>query len=357
MVRAVARALDEHWRQRERGVPALSVLRGTDLDARAEWRAWAGESGIVCDATAPDSMVLAIADAVRSSLYDAALRRVALRAGVTCDSVVRSAASGNADFARLLASLDSSATEECCRAALTDAPFPVPAESLLRVLYELRIMIPPVFLSAGMGALHGAAALAEAEPRVQLALALHDARTLSGPPSTRVKSLARAGLVECPAEGQAVHDAASHVAQDLAADGVPAQASEPRAAPDEAANEDGDGARSAQELFLFRMFESAPDLAGVFALNARLELRSRAWEIDLVAHGERLAIEIDGYHHFQDADAYRRDRRKDLELQEAGYLVLRFLASDVVPDLERIVDTTRRALVTRRGAMATSSPG
>ena len=29
-----------------------------------------------------------------------------------------------------------------------------------------------------------------------------------------------------------------------------------------------------------------------------------------------LAVEIDGYYHFQDPDAYRRDRRKDLELQK-----------------------------------------
>ncbi|HEY2028748.1 MAG TPA: DUF559 domain-containing protein [Myxococcales bacterium] len=318
MVRAVARTLDEHWRQRERGVPTLSVLCGPDPAARAEWRSWAGQSGIISDATAPDSMVLALAVAVRPSLYAAALRRVALRAGVSSTSVVRSAASGNAGFAKLLEVLDSSATEECCRAALTDLPFPGSPETLLHTLDELRIALPPVFLSAGMDALAAAAALTQAEPRVQLALCLHDACALSGAPDSRAKSLARAGLIDCGAESE-----------------VEAEAVEP-----------GDFARG-PELFLFRMFESAPDLAGVFKLNERIALDSSGWEIDLLARGARIAIEIDGYHHFQDADSYRRDRRKDLDLQEAGYLVLRFLAADVVPELDRLLETTRRALRSR----------
>ena len=44
-------------------------------------------------------------------------------------------------------------------------------------------------------------------------------------------------------------------------------------------------------------------------------------------------------HHFRDADAYRRDRRKDLELQRRGYLVVRVLADDVVRRLEEILET------------------
>ena len=51
--------------------------------------------------------------------------------------------------------------------------------------------------------------------------------------------------------------------------------------------------------------------------------------------GPGLAVEIDGYYHFQDADAYRRDRRKDLELQKRGFLVVRVLAEDVVRGSKR----------------------
>ena len=61
-----------------------------------------------------------------------------------------------------------------------------------------------------------------------------------------------------------------------------------------------------------------------------------------------LAVEIDGYYHFQDPDAYRRDRRKDLELQKHGYLVVRVLAEDVVCRLEEVLETILAAVAFRR---------
>lgn len=59
----------------------------------------------------------------------------------------------------------------------------------------------------------------------------------------------------------------------------------------------------------------------------------------------RIAIELDGAQHLADADAYRRDRRKDALLQENGYLVLRFLAEDAGKRLDDVLDTILRALV------------
>ncbi len=58
----------------------------------------------------------------------------------------------------------------------------------------------------------------------------------------------------------------------------------------------------------------------------------------------KLAIEIDGYFHFQDESAYRRDRRKDLALQKHGYLVLRCLADDIVARFEEILDAILEAV-------------
>ncbi|MBP5320721.1 MAG: DUF559 domain-containing protein [Kiritimatiellae bacterium] len=54
--------------------------------------------------------------------------------------------------------------------------------------------------------------------------------------------------------------------------------------------------------------------------------------------------EIDGAFHFEDAEHYRRDRRKDFLLQKGGYLVLRFLAEDVVCRLPQIMDAIQSAL-------------
>ncbi len=100
-------------------------------------------------------------------------------------------------------------------------------------------------------------------------------------------------------------------------------------------------ARSAAEAFLRARLDSLEETAGQFRANGRAGFRFGPGEaeVDLLAERLAIAIEIDGYHHFKDADAYRRDRRKDAELQLHGYVVLRFLADDVVSRLEDILET------------------
>ena len=67
-------------------------------------------------------------------------------------------------------------------------------------------------------------------------------------------------------------------------------------------------------------------------------------EVNLLVAPSQIAIELDGGQHLGDADAYRRDRRKDALLQENGYLVLRFLAEDVGKYLDQVLDAILRAL-------------
>ena len=52
-------------------------------------------------------------------------------------------------------------------------------------------------------------------------------------------------------------------------------------------------------------------------------------EVDFLCSRAAMVIELDGAQHLADADAYRRDRRKDELLQRHGYFVLRFLAEDI----------------------------
>jgi hypothetical protein len=118
-------------------------------------------------------------------------------------------------------------------------------------------------------------------------------------------------------------------------------------------DDDDDDARSAAERFLFERLESVAETAGLFELNATLDFYfgSNRWiEVDLAAFTLKLAIEVDGYHHFTDPEAFRRDRRKDLELQKHGYLVVRVLAEDVVERLEEVLDTIIAAVAFRRAA-------
>ena len=161
--------------------------------------------------------------------------------------------------------------------------------------------------------------------------------------------------VPLPAEPAWKRDYAGSVRR-LAADGVDpplaslfVDAARP-IAPDA---EGADRARSATEAFLYRRLETLPRTRGRFRLNAVLPIAFDGLgqlEVDLLgddAPDTRIAVEIDGDQHLADPAAYRRDRRKDLLLQENGYLVLRFLAQDVGRDLDLVLDTILRALARR----------
>jgi hypothetical protein len=110
-------------------------------------------------------------------------------------------------------------------------------------------------------------------------------------------------------------------------------------------------ARSASEAFLYRRLETLPEAAGLFRLNAPLAIPFDGWgqmEVDLLWAEGRVAIELDGPQHFENVEAYRRDRRKDVLLQENGYFVLRFLAEDLGKRLDAVLDTILRTLSQRR---------
>ena len=114
--------------------------------------------------------------------------------------------------------------------------------------------------------------------------------------------------------------------------------------------EGADRARSASETFIFRCFETLPELRGRFRLNALLPIPfddRGQMEIDLLCEAAKVVIEIDGLQHLGDAVAYRRDRRKDALLQAQGYFVLRFLADDLGKHLDMVLDTVLRTLVSR----------
>ncbi len=109
-------------------------------------------------------------------------------------------------------------------------------------------------------------------------------------------------------------------------------------------------ARSATEAFFFRRLQSLSATMGRFELNVELPIPFDGWgnmEVDLLDSEARVVIELDGGQHFRDADAYRRDRRKDALLQEHGYFVLRFLVQDVGKRLDAVLDTILRVLALR----------
>jgi superfamily II DNA or RNA helicase/very-short-patch-repair endonuclease len=108
-----------------------------------------------------------------------------------------------------------------------------------------------------------------------------------------------------------------------------------------------DRARSSTEAFLYHRLQTLPQTAGRFRLNGELQIPfdgNGCMEVDLLCKEARLAIELDGAQHFDNPEAYRRDRRKDVLLQENGFFVLRFLAEDVSKYLDSTLDAILRAL-------------
>ncbi|CAN5464730.1 DEAD/DEAH box helicase [soil metagenome] len=109
--------------------------------------------------------------------------------------------------------------------------------------------------------------------------------------------------------------------------------------------EGAERARSLIEAFLYHRLETLPETVGRFRLNIELPIPFNGlscMEVDLLCTDARIAIEIDGKQHLADAAAYRRDRRKDILLQENGYMVLRFLAEDISKYLDNVLDAILR---------------
>lgn len=309
---AVRLALGRHQQRREQGIPTLGVLVGSPADAVEIWQDWARSTG----------------------------RRVSVRQDPGDEAV------GEPGEAVLYVCRSSVEVGE------NRLPAPGPAEIVGRLCRR--------FDAAG-----GAGANAPFALAVELAEA--DA-FLRDEPYSRARTLFAEGRVILPTAAERAANRAAHSDQGKAvarqAPSLAGCALRPETAASFAAaatawraveaapagGEEIDRARSAAERFLFDLLGDLPETAGLFELNVRLGFcfGPMPAEVDLLAAGLRLAVEIDGFHHFRDPGRYRRDRRKDALLQRQGFLVLRFLAEDVVVRLEEILEEVRTAVAFRR---------
>ncbi len=115
--------------------------------------------------------------------------------------------------------------------------------------------------------------------------------------------------------------------------------------------EQEDYARSQIERLLFERLESIEETSGIFQLNERLPIPfgpHATMEVDICSSLYRIAIEIDGFYHFNDREAYCRDRRKDFVLQRHGYFVIRFLDDEITLELDVVLSRIRQVLSARK---------
>lgn len=316
----VGGVLERQQVARARGEAVLSVVAGESPHA---WGAWAAERG--CLSLIVDDHERAVTELIATFPWSRAI--VPARARFA-------AAAGLAD-AEMDAALDARGDDErwqwiCDRVGHDDhalvagwlvesqrvmRPAPVPERRLIRIACDLAAPIAIAFHRASPTAAWVSAAVATA------------AGLVASLPHHAVAVIAPRGLLHEVLDGPF----ASH---SMARQGL-VELDEPPLA------------RSRAERVLHDALARDRRTAGQFALNQRVLLDGDEREIDLLSKRARVAVEIDGWFHFREADSYRRDRRKDLVMQQAGYLVVRYLADDVTNRLELVVDEIARAIAMR----------
>jgi hypothetical protein len=401
--------LERHQRRREQGIPKLTVLSGPPGLAVPLWRRWldSHHRALCISLSTSESEVardwIEVLARARNLEVDAA-EFVGNAAGLVSGEL-HSRLEGKTAHERdvllqeLFPSISTGDVSAACRCLLQQvvhsplggtpgAVLEACERDPVRALAALHAIVPagtaPALLLSGFGpewlsrAARLAARLCDLVPSFVISLQVEcptlDTYLLGE--ESHAQALVREGLLalEAPSPEELKHrlralgvqatDLLSSSLARLAADGVTdevvirygeaalareALSSEPAAA---------DRARSTAEGFLRDMLEALPPTQGLFKNNERADFRinNRPVEVDFLSRSLRIAIEIDGYYHFQQPEAYRRDRRKDLALQRHGYLVLRFLADDVVARFEEIRDTILEVISLRREALAKPTP-
>lgn len=386
---ALLDAMDRHARRRAEGIATLSVLVGPREEALAVWTEWVHRRGlhvVVAESDDPRAVVSAWATALarqRDLAGDAEAFVVLSQPTSTRRALLfrgKTAHERRVLLEGLTRPSTAPATWELCH-RLLEAPAPPAPGALpapvkeaisrdpLSALQALLALVPGVDTPAlrvredpsGFRVLRMAASLCAAAPALTAAcvlgpeaLAEHLRREES-----HALAMLREGRLDLPERPSPAPGAAplATVAPTLARlqqEGTPepviALYAEAARAITAARQQAEDRARSEAERFLHELLQHRPATRGLFALNARLDVEDggRPLEVDLLCRELRLAVELDGYHHFRDAGRFRRDRRKDVALQRAGYWVVRFLADDVVARLEEILDTLDTLIAARR---------
>jgi very-short-patch-repair endonuclease len=348
--------LDRHQRARDEDIPTISVIVGDITAAHAWWTQWLESRErpalwiVLGDDPAPVARMLAAAILRgRDVVHDVAVLLAPHVREPPAELERRLRAQGTPERAAFFEhvsspSLPSRVGELAC-SLLTASGDPLDrlpdVDTMVTFLQLLAPSQRPGLAIAGPRidrALPTLQAIAERLPQLPVALAVESnelQRFLTVPAAARDHAMVRDGLVrldeperapERPGSSPGVEELREQLAElcRLALDDADA----------------AERARSLAERLLFEALEGHPATRGRFELNAQMPFcfGPRPAEIDMVSRRDHIAIEIDGYYHFVDADAYRRDRRKDVLLQRNGLFVLRFLAQDVGPSLDQIID-------------------
>ena len=357
-------ALERHRARRAQRVPTVSVLLGDPVVGEWYWSTWQREHETrvvqVVGGALPELLAGWLgARVVREELCAAFERAAAAATGTTVAELrARIAAHAEGQRGLMVEQLCASTPGwplELVAAVLSDDAGALPGVALLdfpQTLARVDLLVPgalPALIARLRHempfndldqALSALVQVAEAAPSVELAIVLteYQLSDWESRAHDREAAIVREGLLRL----EPVHAGS----KPPRVKGPISRSSTPDLRVTVVHYDADEFARSRAELLLYRHLEARARTQGLFDLNRSLPERfgGKPLEVDLLCQSLHLAVEVDGYHHFRDASAYRRDRSKDLLLQQLGYTVVRVLASDVEQELQYVVDTIDRAL-------------
>jgi very-short-patch-repair endonuclease len=340
----LAAALDRHGEERRRGAHVLTIVAGDAMATQTSWGTWAARHGYLTLATQSVGLDVVVADLLAQTPW---LRCVP-------EARRRLAAAAQIDVQAVDASLDARSPSERRTWIADVAGFDLHARVsgwLLSWLRGSTARVPdPSTAPVRPGELLAIACDLASPTAVLLFHPTPDEQWLE-----RAVVTAAELIVYLPAHSVAVtapEELVRRVVRDrpgtawaMARQGVVSVAPLGQRLPGRA--------RHSTMRVLFEALARDPRTRGRFQLDSKVTAaEGPAIDVALVAHAERIAVELDAWYHFHDPEGYRRDRVQDARLQRAGYFVLRFPAEDVDDRLASTIEHLAIALAGRRAARA-----
>jgi very-short-patch-repair endonuclease len=342
---AIAAALDRHGEERRRGAHVLTIVAGDAMAARTSWGTWAARHGYLTLATRSVGVDAVVTDLLAQTPW---LRCVP-------EARKRLATAAQIDALAVDASLDARSPSER-RTWVDDVarldPHARVSGWLLSWVRGSNARVPdPTTAPARPGELLAIACDLASPTAVLLFHPTPDERWLERAVVTAAELIAylpaHSVAVTAPEElvRNVLRDHRQGMAWAMARQGVVSVAPLGQRLPGRA--------RHSTMRVLFDALARDPRTRGRFQFDSKVVAKEGpAIDVALVAHSERIAVELDAWYHFHDPEGYRRDRVQDARLQRAGYFVLRFPAEDVDDRLASTIEHLAIALAGRRAARA-----
>jgi very-short-patch-repair endonuclease len=103
---------------------------------------------------------------------------------------------------------------------------------------------------------------------------------------------------------------------------------------------------SPQEEEFWKRWQATPPF---IPISVHYPVFGGRYRLDFAHLPSKTAIELDGFTYHRDADKFQADRRRDRELTNAGWRVIRFASAELRDDLDRCISEAHKIITTKAG--------